>query len=110
VGVTVAVTVGEPVVETVGVTVAETVGDPAGDAGVVAAGDADVVAAGDVSGEAAGVSEPEPQALRGSKRPITDTTAINLLFIKCLSNTTNGNRFSIEYPYPVNPFIQIHRI
>jgi hypothetical protein len=90
VGVTVAVTVGEPVAETVGVTVAETVGDPAGDAGVVAAGE--------VSGEAAGVSEPPPQALRGSKRPITETTAINLLFIKCLSNTTNGNRFSIEYP------------
>lgn len=93
---------GEPVAETVGVTVAETVGDPAGDA--------DVVAAGDVSGEAAGVSEPEPQALRGSRRPITDTTAINLLFIKCLSNITNGNRFSIEYPYAVNLLIHIHRI
>jgi hypothetical protein len=110
VGVTVAVTVGEPVAETVGVTVAETVGDPAGDGGVVAAGDSDVVAAGDVSGEAAGVSDPEPQALRVSKRPITDATAINLLFIKCLSNTTNGNRYSIGHPCSVNLFIHIHKM
>ncbi len=100
-GVTVAVTVGEPVAEIVGVTVAETVGDPAGDAGVVAAGD--------ISGEAAGVSEPEPQALRGSKRLIADTTAINLLFIKSL-NTTNGNKFSIEHSYFVNLQIHVCRI
>jgi hypothetical protein len=97
VGVTVAETVGEPVAETVGVTVAVTVGDAAGVPGVVAAGDT-----GDASGEAAGVSEPEPQALKGNSRPTTDTTAINLLFIKYLSNATNGNRSSIDRPCFVN--------
>jgi hypothetical protein len=88
---------------TVGVTVAVTVGDVAGV--TVAAGDT-----GDVSGEAAGVSEPEPQALRDSSRPMTDTAEINLLFIKSLSNTTNGNRSSIDHPCFVNLLIHIHRI
>lgn len=84
--------VGEPVGEAAG----ETLGAAGGDiAGVVVAAGGD---AGDVSGEAAGVSEPEPQALKGSSRPMTDTTEINLLFIKNLSNTTNGHRFSIDRP------------
>ncbi len=105
VGLTVAETVGEPVVETVGATVAVTVGDAAGVIDVVAAGDT-----GDASGEAAGVSEPEPQALKGNSRPMTDTAEINLLFIKYLSNTTNGHRSSIDHPCFVNLLIHNHRI
>jgi hypothetical protein len=44
------------------------------------AGDSDFIAPG-ASGDAAGVSEPEPQAPNGKRSPITETTAINLLFI-----------------------------